>query len=398
MMNKGFFLLFVICHLALSPSLLRAQQKKFLPFYRFTFGEGVSLPSKGDFFASQDIGSQIGSVVKPLDRLQIFGLYDLTYEGPGLMRSEGRLFTERAMRHSFMLEPSVEAPFVGTVRLKGFGIKENRRSGTNEIWGKGLYDYQATGFSFGIDKEFFGFRFSPAWRFTKMIFPNYTDLLREFQSGGLNAELAGGLMNQNVQAISLGISRKPFRAGASLSAQKYKKEKVVSSGGTYLNENQKDETTEFTADFDARLWRISLVPNGAYRMKRSNQNYLRFAYFGDTNPTFIAKNYDYNEMSLGARLYLHVTKTKALFGSMSLNDRIYPNRAPRNTDGVYALGEKQKTTWGAWGGGLQWKVSDYSTWNLAYNMVYSKSNMKYERFIPYNYTGHLVGLYLTVAP
>ena len=394
-----FYLLTCLSAQLLNRYPLSAQEKIFMPYYRFNFGEGVALPSKGDFFASHTVGSQVGGLLNATDWLHFFGLYDLTYQGPGLIRSEGELFTQRSMRHSFLIEPSFTIANAGKLRLKVFTIKEFRRSGTNETWGKGLYDYAAQGGSVGFEREFFGFRFFPAIRIMQMKFPNYTDLLREFQESGLSAELAGGLMDQNVMSYSLNISRKPFNVGVSLSSQKYKKEKVVGQGGVYTSDAQKDSVTEITADFDVSLWRFSLVPEGAYRMKRSNQNYLRFAYFGDPNPTFVPKNYDYNEMSVGGKLYLKMTEKKAIFGSIDLNNRVYPNRPPRNASGVYAAaGEMQNTTWGAWGGGIQWKVSDYSTWNLAYHMVYSKSNMKYDRFIPYNYTGNVVGLYLSVSP
>ncbi|MBI4064390.1 MAG: hypothetical protein HY401_08845 [Elusimicrobia bacterium] len=376
----------------------RPPRRRFMPYYRFEFGEGFSVPTKGDFFASHEVASQVGSLFKATDKIKLFGLYDLTYEGPGLMRAEGRLFTERAIRHSFVFEPSMEVESVGVVRLKGFVINEKRRSGTNEIWGQGLYDYQARGFSLIVERDVLGFKLSPAFRLTAMEFPNFTDLLREFQQADLTAELSGGLMDQNVYAVSLGVSRRPFNLGASVSVQKYKNERIIGSAGSYLGEKQKDTVTEFTGDFATSLWRFSFVPQGAFRMKRSNQNYLRFEFFGDTSPDFIENNYDYNEYSLGGKVFLNLTSSKALYGSMDLNNRTYTTRPPRTGTGVYELGKKQNTVWGAWGGGVQWKVTDYSTWNLGYHLVFSQSNMKQEKFIPYNYTGHVIGLYFTVAP
>lgn len=402
-MTKQKFVLFSALILASFVSPLVAQEKGFTPYYRFTFAEGVALPSKGDFFASHEVGTQVGGLLNATDWMQFFGLYDLTYQGPGLQRAEGELFSQRSIRHSFLFEPSFTIGNIGKLRLKGFVIRELRRSGTNENWGQGLYDYTAQGASVGFEREFLGFRFFPSVRLTKMEFPNYTDLLREFEGASLSAELSGGLMDQDVQALALNITRKNFRVGASQTTQKYSREKVigsvVSGKGVYTDEAQKDEVTELTLDFDATLWRFNLVPQGAYRMKRSNQNYLRYAFFGDTNPKFISHNYDYNEFSVGAKLFLRLTEEKAIFGSMDLNNRLYPNRPPRDGTGTYAADtEKQNTIWGAWGGGIQWKVASYATWSLAYHLVYSKSNNKYERFIPYNYIGHVAGLYLTVAP
>ena len=88
---------------------------------------------------------------------------------------------------------------------------------------------------------------------------------------------------------------------------------------------------------------------------------------------------------------------KSIFGSVDLYDRTYTDRAARDGSGAYT-GSKQHSLLGSVGGGLRWKVSDFSTWSLAYNFVFSKSNMKFERFIPYNYTGQVLGLYFTVQP
>ncbi|MBI4369752.1 MAG: hypothetical protein HY547_05950 [Elusimicrobia bacterium] len=377
---------------------LFAEVQTVMPYYKFTFSEGLSIPSKGDFFANHEVGSQVGSLWNITDKAHLFGLYDLTYEGPGLMRSEGRLFSERAIRHSFMTEPSYDFS-LGTLRLKGFLIDEKRRSGTNEIWGQGLYDYSAVGGSIGFDRKFLGFTFFPSIRYTNMEFPNFTDLLREFQTSGQSSEIAaGGLMDQTALAYTLSVTKRPFNVAVSLTNQEYKNEKVVTSAGTYSDEPQVDSIAEIRGEWEGSLWRFSLVPAGAIRFKRSNQNYLYYESVGDTSPDFIAQNFNYNELNMGAKLFMRLTKTKAIFGAMDLTDRLYTSRPPRNSSGVYQYGEQQNTTWGSTGGGLQWKVTDYSTWNLAYYIITSASNMKYESFVPYNYTGHIFGLWFTVTP
>lgn len=373
-------------------------QSKFTPYYQFRFGEGMSVPSKGDFFANQELATKVGTLWNATDRIKVFGLYDLTYEGPGLMRQEGRLFTERAIRHSMLLEPSFTInDSIGTIKTKVFTIDEKRRSGTNELWGQGLYDYEAVGFSVGINREVFGWRLEPTVRYITMEFPNYTDLLRDFQTSGLTAELSGGLMDQDITGIGLDARYGTVGLYADWSEQKYDREKVVESNGTYGSEKQKDSQTELGGTLDATLWRFTWVPKIGYKMKRSNQNYLRFAFFGDTSPVFVPKNYDYNETNLGSTLFMRLSTKKSIFGSIDIYDRKYTDRPARDRNGAYS-GGKQHSVLGSWGGGLRWKVSDYSNWDLAYNFVFSRSNMKFEQFIPYNYTGHVVGLYFTVQP
>lgn len=382
---------------AMSPALF-AQQRRVIPYYRFQFGEGIAIPSKGDFFASSVLGTQFGTLWRPSDRISLFGMYGLNYDGPGLVRSEGRLFAERAIKHSFMLEPGFELGSIGKLRTKVFNISEDRRSGTNELWGKGLYDYNTQGFSVGLEKEFFGLKFYPNVRWMDMGFPNYTDLLREFEQGGLTAEIAGGQIDQTATAFGFNINKYPYIFELAYSIQDFDRERVLTKSGTYTDDLQKDTSLDLSASGEASLWRFVLIPRLAYRQKRSNQNYLNFAFFGDPNPTFIEKNYNYDEFSAGGQLHLKVTNAKSIFGSLDLNNRTYTDRPPRDGSGVYLTGQKQNTIWGGWGAGIQWQVSPYSTWSLSYNFIYSTSNMKHESFIPYNYTGHGIGLAFTVTP
>ncbi|MEK6544690.1 MAG: hypothetical protein AABZ44_09685, partial [Elusimicrobiota bacterium] len=270
-----------------------------------------------------------GGLYKLHDKLSLFAMYGLNYEGPGLARSEGRLFSERAIKHSFLFEPSLELG-PGRLRTKLFYITEDRRSGTNEIWGKGLYDYDSLGFSVGYEKTIFDWSVFPYVRWMDMKFPNYTDLLREFEQGGLTAEIAGGQIDQILTAYGVALTKRPYIIEISYSLSDFDRESVVESNGVYGSNLQKDSTLDASLSGEVTLWRFVLMPKGAYRQKRSNQNYMRFAYFGDPAPVFVPKNYDFNEYSVGGQLHLKVTLTKSIFGSLDLNDRTYTDRPPRN--------------------------------------------------------------------
>ncbi|MFC1522799.1 hypothetical protein ACFL6Y_10360 [Elusimicrobiota bacterium] len=373
----------------------------FTPYYQFEFSEGMSVPSKGDFFANHMVDTKIGGQWRVSDRTALFGLYNLSYEGPGLIRSEGRLFSERAIKHSFLIQPSIKLEPIGNIKAKVFSIVEKRRSGTNEVWGEGLYDYKALGIALTLDRKLLGLMFSPFIGYTDMDFPNYTDLLREFETSGLTAEIAGGLMDQRIITAGFSIGKGKTRIGAGLTIQDYQKEKVVGSGGTYENENQKDSTLDINANTElVFLSRFLLFPRFSQSYNRSNQNYLRFAYFGDPAPAFVEKNYDYDETSLGGTLLFSLTRkpTKFLYTSSDWNWRKYSRREPRDAEGVYAKSEHQKTLWATTSFGYRWKSTAYTTWTLAYSFIFSSSNMKYESFIPYNYTGHMIGMYFSVTP
>lgn len=376
---------------------LSAEDNRFVPYYQFNFSEGLSAPSKGDFFANHEVDTKAGAQWAVTDRFKLFGLYDLSYEGPGLNRSEGRLFTERAIRHSLMAEPSYEFPVIGALKTRVFGIFEKRRSGTNELWGKGLYDYKAYGGSLGVAKKLGDWSVTPSVRYTIMKFPNYTDLLREFQSGGLTAEIAGGLIDQNVYGAGVFAARKNITLSADYNQQNFKKEKIVESNGTYGSNNQQDKTVGISGEGEYTVWRFTTIPKVSINLKRSNQNFLKFAFFGDTSPVFVAKNYDYNEVKAGSTFLTRLTQRKYIYTGLDANWRNYTNRPPRDGSGNYISG-KQKNFWATYSFGYRWKSTEYTTWTLAYSFVFATSNMKFESFIPYNYTGQMIGMYFTVNP
>lgn len=367
----------------------------FTPYFNMTLSEGVYVPSKGDFFSGGGINTQVGLLTRFNDTHSVFGLYNMRYAGPAFQPQDGKQFQDRTLDHGFNAEYRYKFWDSFRVRPGLAYTKEFRRTGANEAWSNGLYNMNSLGGQVALDYDF-------EWHGRGMLtlqflmrdvrFPNYTDLLREFQNAGAASELSGGLQDQTVSQLSLRPTWNNFFGGISYSWQNYKNEKVVESSGLYGDTAQKDTNTTFDLGFHHTLWIFEMAPNVAYTLHRSNQNFLRYKFFGDTSPFFVGGNYNYNELSFNVPLDLLITKKWALSGGIQVVKRDYSDRAPRNSDNDYVTGDKQSNLLTALSAGIRKRLNDVATVRLNYTFVVAKSNNHFERYLPYNYSGQHVGI------
>ncbi|MBI4051527.1 MAG: hypothetical protein HY400_03375, partial [Elusimicrobia bacterium] len=378
------------------PSLEPESKRRVTPYFNMTLSEGTFIPSKGDIFTGGQMNTHMGVLWNIRENHSLFGLYNFKYTGPAFQPQDGREFQDRSISHAFNFEHRWK--FHNMLRLRpGLALtREFRRTGANEAWTEGLYNMNSLGGQLALD-YLFDYEESPGlitfqWLYRQLKFPNYTDLLREFQGAGSASELSGGLQDQKLQQISVRPSWNKYFLGVSYSWQSYDSEKVVESNGVYGSTAQKDTNTSFDFGFNQRLWRFELMPSVAYTLHRSNQNFLRFAFFGDTSPVFIAQNYDYNELNFTIPLDILLTKNLALSGGWGLVLRSYTDRPPRDSTNNYLTGEKQKNTLSTLSGGLRFRLNEISLMRLTYSLVVASSNNHFERYLPYNYTGHNLGL------
>ncbi|MFH1619983.1 MAG: hypothetical protein ABIG11_08780 [bacterium] len=371
------------------------ESKVYTPYFNMTLSEAMFVPSKGDFFSGGNMDTQVGMLAKfdPINSL--FGLYNFKYAGPAFQPQDGKQFQERSLSHGFNFEYRRSFRDSWRVRPGIAYTKEYRRTGANEAWANGLYNMNSLGGQLALDYEF-------DWRDKKgmltlqylmrgIAFPNYTDLLREFQQAGAASELSGGLQDQTLHQISLRPAWNNFFGGFSYSWQSYKNERVIEASGVYGDTAQKDTNTTLDFGLHHTLWVFEMAPNIAWTMHRSNQNFLRFKYFGDTTPAFIAKNYDYNQLDLTVPLDLLITKKWAVSGAIQLTKRDYTDRAARDSENNYNS-NKQSNLLTSISGGIRKRLNDVAMVRLNYTFVVGKSNNHFERYLPYNYTGQHVGI------
>jgi len=157
------------------------------------------------------------------------------------------------------------------------------------------------------------------------------------------------------------------------------------------------------AGFHHSLWVFEVYPMVSYSMHRSNQNYLRYKSLGDTPNvltllqgdsavTLVPKNYDYNETTLSLPVDLNITSKWALGGAMNVTSRQYTDRPRRDENNNYVAGTKQKNVMSTLTGSIRKRINDVAMVRLFYSLVVASSNAKFEKYMPYNYTGNTFGI------
>ncbi|MDQ7773198.1 MAG: hypothetical protein RDU13_06705 [Elusimicrobiales bacterium] len=375
----------------------------FTPFFDMTLSENGYLPSEGNLFSGGSINTQVGLLAKVTEKDQVFGLYNFNYGGPGFAPQDTRQFTDRSLTHGFNFEYRRSLGGHWRVRPGVSFSKDYTRSGANEAWDQGLYNTESKGFQLAVDYSFDAERngFVTAQFLTRSIkFPNYGDLLAEFNNPSNTSELSGGQQDQRLTQVSLRPNWNKFFGGVTFTTQDFDNQLVVGSGGVYTGEKQKDTSTALDFGFHHSLWIFELYPTVSYTVRDSNQNYVRYKFLGAagslTDPSgdvyFMADNYSYSEMAFVVPVDLNITSKWAVGGAMSVVKRDYDSRLRRDASNNYIAGEKQENTMTTLTGSIRKRINDVAMVRLSYSLVVASSNNEFEQYMPYNYTGNSFGI------
>ncbi len=368
--------------------------KIFTPFFDMTLSEAAYLPSAGNIFSGGNINTQVGLLAKATDKDQFFGLYNFGYSGQGFAPQDSKQFTDRSMSHTFNIE--YRRQLLENLRIRP-GIsasREYRRTGANEAWDNGLYNMNTAGLQLAADYTFNSEKngyVTAQYLFKNVQFPNYTDLLSEFQRSTNTAETSGGMQDQTMSQVSLRPNWNNFFGGFTYTLQSYKNQKVVESDGVYGGTKQKDTTAALDFGFHQSLWIFEIYPMVSYSAHKSNQNFLVYKFVGDSNPQFSDGYYDFKELTLSLPLDLNITSKWAIGGSLNLTQRNYDSRKARDTDNNFTA-SKQKNTMSTLTGSIRKRINDVAMVRLYYALIVASSNNKFERYLPYNYTGNSFGI------
>ena len=368
--------------------------KIFTPFFDMTLSEAAFLPSEGNIFSGGNINTQVGLLAKATQKDQLFGLYNFNYSGPGFAPQDSKQFTDRSMSHGFNIE--YRRSITDRIRLRpGVSMnREFRRTGANEAWKNGLYNMNSSGGQLAVDYTFDEEKngyVTLQYLARNVAFPNYTDLLREFQNAGNTAETSGGLQDQTMRQISLRPAWNKFFAGFTSTVQNYKNQKVVADTGVYGAAKQKDSDTALDFGFQHSLWILDLAPMISYTMHTSNQNFMLYKFLGDTSPQFGAKYYDFKELALSVPVDLNITSKWAIGGALNLTRRAYGKRTARDSANNFTT-SKQVNTMSTLTGSIRKRINEVAMVRLFASFMVASSNNKFEKYMPYNYTGNSFGL------
>ena len=368
--------------------------KIFTPFFDMTLTEAGYLPSEGNIFTGGNINTQVGLLSKLTQADHLFALYNFNYAGPGFAPQDSKQFTDRSMSHGFNFE--YRRFLTDRLRIRpGVSLAtEYRRTGANEVWKNGLYNMNSAGgqlaADYTFDEEKNGYVTAQVL-FRNVKFPNYTDLLREFQNANNTSETSGGLQDQTMTQVSLRPAWNSFFAGITYTLQNYKNQKVIAATGVYGDSKQKDTNTTLDFGFHQKLWVFELYPMVSYSLHRSNQNFMVYKFLGDTSPQFGEKYYDFNELTLSVPLDLNVTSKWAIGGAINVTKRNYDKRKARDAGNNFT-GSAQTNTMTTLTGSIRKRMNDVAMMRLFYSLVVASSNNKFEQYMPYNYTGNTFGV------
>ncbi|MCX5793206.1 MAG: hypothetical protein NTY45_13460 [Elusimicrobia bacterium] len=379
--------------------------KIFTPYFDMTMNEAAYMPSVGNIFSGGNVNTQVGLLSKITPKDQLFGLYNFNYSGQGFTPQDSKQFTDRSLTHSFTFEYRRNLGEKFRIRPGVAFTHDYSRTGANEAWKNGLYNMNTSGLQLAGDYTF-DFEKNGVVSLTYLAksvkFPNYTDLLREFQNPSNTANVNGGLQDQGIKQVTLRPAWGKWFGGLTYTQQDYDNQKVVANTGAYGDTKQQDKTTMVDFGFHHTLWIFELYPMVSYSMHSSNQNFMRYKSLGATPTsnlldgsapvTFVAKNYDYNEMTLSVPLDLNITGKWAIGGAFNMTSRAYTDRLRRDSDNNYVAGEKQKNLMSTLTGSIRKRINDTAMWRLYYALTVASSNNKFEQYMPNNYTGNTLGL------
>ncbi len=376
---------------------LPAASLELAPYYNYQLGQGVSLSPDGDWGFLANLSNEIGVIARPIDDHSVIGYYSLSYQGPGLKHQEGREFRERYLNHIFV---GRHHWYMRDMVLKSqFSVMmERRRAGTNETWDSGLYNFNRYGGSTTMERKLLGIGSAVTLGYNYVTFPNYSDLLAEIRAGADASDTEG---TQNHHSIRLAYSGNisGTRFGLSLNPIFYTRQKVAvdkaqKDGSFYSDTLQRDIVISAYGSRSMMLTdRIVSEPGAEISFRSSNQNYQHFEFLTSTAPmSFHEGFFNYIEPSLTMPMSTYIGRDWTFFLSPRISWRFYTSREPRDSDGKFIKDENQRRTLFVNTMGFRKQTGESSATSLFFTYQTQSSNMEFESYLPYNYSGLSMGL------
>jgi hypothetical protein len=397
-MNKYIFLITLVLVFVFQSANCRAESR-FAPYYSIDVSEGASIPSNTDWLFSLNLTNDMGLVYQPTEQMKYIGFYELKYTGPGFRQEEGQQFSDSNIDHVFVLKNNYAYRPDVTIKTQLDYMRELTRTAANEVWGSGLYDFNRVGFAVTVEKKYSDKLIASAFfGYHQLDFPNYTDLLSELQSGGDNATSSTG--KQNHAAIDIGVSCDcgPFKSKLSFLEMDYVKQKVITQsvqadGSFYSNTLQQDTLVNLAGSCEVvKNKKVRLWPELSLKLKHSNQNYQYFAVAVSSVPAqYVGDYYDYTSYSFAVPFSYTLSDKWEYFLNPQYTIRNYSSRPPRDANDNFLAGnEVDNLLIVATGFNMYTSQNSHTTFLFAYQA--QDSNMKFERYLPYNYSGTYFGI------
>ncbi len=394
--NRFYFIILSACFAVQSAHSAPLESKIFTPYFNMGVSQGAYLPSSGDFFSGAQMNMNVGVLTKIAKRHGLFALYGLNFAGQAFRFQDTSEFASKDLSHSFNFEYRWQILDFIRIRPSGAYGFNLTRTAANEIWGEGLYDSKSVGGGLAVDYTFGMWDKDGSvtlnWLYRQIKYPNYTDIIREFQGTDSQVELAAGLKDQKFNEYGLGMTWNDIFARFRYNMIDYNVERVVESNGTYGAQKQKDTNVILSGGTSRNLWIFEISPEISYSMHRSNQNFLLFQSATDPSPVFAANYYDYNDLGVNVPFFINLTKKWAVNFGLDWKRRSYDSRQPREGTNTFIAGSTQVNNYTTLSAGFRKKMNEVAAMYLTYSAVYATSNNKFQRYLPSNYNGQSVSL------
>jgi hypothetical protein len=276
-------------------------------------------------------------------------------------------------------------------------MTEYRRTGANEAWGSGLYDFYRQGIGFILEKKMNDkLAYGVGLQYHTLEFPNYSDLYSEWKLGGSNIDASTGKQNQNV--VQLGASAKYGNTKLSFdfTNMAYTKQKVViasaqSDGSYYSNDLQNDKVYTFTLEHFQSFAGVKFLPSLSYKIKDSNQNYQLISGSSSLPVQFVEGYYNYTETDFVLPVIFPMSSRWSFSFTPEWDDKRYLSRPPMDSNYQFVSGT-QENFLSIYTTAFSYQPNPVMRIIFFYTFQSQSSNMHFEKYLPYNYDGHYMGV------
>ena len=262
----------------------------------------------------------------------------------------------------------------------------------DETWNHGLFDYQKP--NVGAEVEYVyqdPFSIRAGYDFYAILFPNYKSL--ESQVSQLSRELAGDkVLNSYNHALSLGGSLSLPRSSVleleiDTTLRQYPDQHIVLASGELSQPTRRDQIQSVSAGIKtpvplSKRWRLLTQVGLGLAWNQSDQNG-----YDAQRTRFIPHYYDYLDyrISPGFQFFYGPQDRPLILGlSGWVSTRDYSKRPVQNSEGTY--GSEKIHTWSsAATASMSYPVAPHFALQLATQLGWNSSNMKYEKLYRYNF-------------
>lgn len=178
----------------------------------------------------------------------------------------------------------------------------------------------------------------------------------------------------------------------------YEKQRVITEtaqpdGSFYSSALQQDTLINLVGSYEAlKTKTVRLVPEVSLKLKSSNQNYQYFSVAVSSVPVrYVGDYYDYTSYSLAAPLSVTLSDKWSYFLNPQYTVRSYSSRPPRDANDNFLTGNEVDSLL-ALGTGFTMITSPNSRTSFLFAYQAQSSNMKFELYLPYNYSGTYLGV------